>query len=53
MLLPSLLRSEAGRIVNVSSAIHKTGVLSLGNMNLQFHWTSHRAYASSKLLQVR
>lgn len=52
LLLPSLLQSERGRVVNVSSAIHKTGVMNLANMHLRSDWTSHRAYSSSKLLEV-
>lgn len=51
-LMPGLLKSDAARIINVASAIHKNGKVSLGNINLNFHWSASRAYASSKLLKV-
>uniref|UniRef100_UPI0037E87A7C polyprenol dehydrogenase n=1 Tax=Semicossyphus pulcher TaxID=241346 RepID=UPI0037E87A7C len=53
-LLLDILKKSGGpgccsRIVNMSSATHYAGVINLGDLNRKKHYSSHGAYAQSKL----
>lgn len=49
LLLPLLKSSAPSRIVNVSSMIHKYGVLEFDNLNMEKYWSDYLVYANSKL----
>lgn len=49
LLLPLLKTSAPSRIVNVSSMIHKYGVLEFDNLNMEKYWSDYLVYANSKL----
>lgn len=51
--MPLLLQSNAARVVNVASKLHCVGELKLGDFNLKHKWSAIKAYAFSKLLEVR
>jgi NAD(P)-dependent dehydrogenase (short-subunit alcohol dehydrogenase family) len=52
LLMPALLRSARGRIVNVSSIAHARGTIDLDDPQLTNSWDGYRAYAASKLANV-
>mgnify|MGYP001797494348 FL=1 len=52
LLKPSLLNSEAARIVNVSSEAHRFINFNLDNINIEKGYTPMNAYALSKLLNI-
>lgn len=52
-LMPLLLQSNAARVVNVASKLHCVGELKLGDFNMKHKWSAVKAYAFSKLLEVR
>ena len=52
-LLYSLItKSENGRIINVSSVVHKLGVFDEDNFQLERKYTAWKSYCNSKLMNV-
>ncbi|HSW12930.1 MAG TPA: SDR family NAD(P)-dependent oxidoreductase [Solimonas sp.] len=49
LLLPALLRSEAPRVVSVSSNSHPGGRIDFGNLQLERGYSASGAYTNSKL----
>lgn len=49
LLLPLLKSSAPSRIINVSSMIHKYGIIDFENMNMEKYWSDYLVYANSKL----
>lgn len=52
LLLPSLVKSEQGRVVNVASSAHRTGRMHFDDLDLHRGYSSWRAYGQSKLALV-
>lgn len=52
LLLDALRASPQGRIVNVSSEAHRSGVLSLDDLTLARGYSGTKAYARSKLANI-
>lgn len=52
LLLPSLLKTEDGRIVNISSNSHRTAKIHFDDLNSSSNYHILRAYAKSKLANV-
>jgi retinol dehydrogenase 12 len=52
LLMPSLLRSGSGRIINLSSDMHFFGRMEFDDLNLQRNYHGLRSYAQSKLANV-
>jgi len=52
LLKPSLLKSKAARIVNVSSEAHRFINFDIDNLNLEKGYTPMNAYSLSKLLNI-
>jgi len=52
LLLDTLRASPQGRIVNVSSEAHRSGVLSLDDLTLARGYSGTKAYARSKLANI-
>lgn len=52
LLLPMLQKSDAPRVVNVSSVAHNRGVIDLDDPNLERGFSGYGAYAASKLMNV-
>lgn len=52
LLLPTLKKSEAPRVVTVSSMVHKNGHLVFENMNGGKNFDGYQAYANSKLANM-
>lgn len=52
LLKPSLLNSQAARIVNVSSDAHRFINFKIDNLNLETGYTPMNAYSLSKLLNI-
>lgn len=52
LLLPALLASGQGRIVNVASIAHRRGQIALDDVDLAQGFDGYRAYAASKLMNV-
>jgi NAD(P)-dependent dehydrogenase (short-subunit alcohol dehydrogenase family) len=51
-LLLDNVKQVKGRIVNVSSSLHKNGVMDFDNLNGEKKWSSSSAYSTSKLANV-
>lgn len=49
LLLPLLKSSAPSRIINVSSMIHKYGIMDFENLNMEKYWSDYLVYANSKL----
>lgn len=49
LLLPLLKSSSPSRIINVSSMIHKYGIMDFENLNMEKYWSDYLVYANSKL----
>lgn len=49
LLLPFLKSSAPSRIINISSMIHKYGLLDFENLNMEKYWSDYLVYANSKL----
>ncbi|XP_053603607.1 retinol dehydrogenase 13-like [Plodia interpunctella] len=49
LLVPLLKKSAPSRIINLSSLIHRYGVLDFDNLNMEKYWSDHLVYANSKL----
>lgn len=49
LLLPLLKSSSPSRIINVSSVIHKYGMIDFENLNMEKYWSDYLVYANSKL----
>lgn len=52
LLMPALERSEAGRIVNVSSSAHKRGEIYFDDVELKEGYSWRKAYGQSKLANL-
>lgn len=52
LLMPSLNRSDAARIVNVSSDAHYRGTINFADLYFQEKYSAIKAYAQSKLANV-
>jgi len=52
LLLPRLLRSEAPRVVGVSSIVHGNGRLDFDDLRLERDYEPNRAYATAKLASL-
>ncbi|XP_063377363.1 retinol dehydrogenase 13-like [Cydia fagiglandana] len=49
LLLPKLKASAPSRIINLSSVIHKYGLMDFDNLNMEKYWSDYLVYANSKL----
>lgn len=49
LLLPLLKSSGPSRIINVSSIVHKYGVIDFANLNMEKQWDDFSVYKNSKL----
>ncbi|XP_063360787.1 retinol dehydrogenase 13-like [Cydia amplana] len=49
LLLPKLKASAPSRIINLSSIIHKYGLMDFDNLNMEKYWSDYLVYANSKL----
>lgn len=52
LLLPLLKKSEAPRVVTVSSMVHKSGRIAFDDMNSEKTFDGYQAYADSKLANM-
>lgn len=52
LLLPLLLNAPAGRIINVSSDIHRRARMKFDDLQGERHYSGNRAYGQSKLANV-
>lgn len=52
LLLPVLKKSEAPRVVTVSSMVHTSGRIDFNNMNCENGFDAYAAYANSKLANL-
>ena len=52
LLLDNIQAAPAGRIINVSSTAHKSGVIHRNNLNLSPKYSARQAYSQSKLANV-
>lgn len=52
LLLPNLVRSGSGRIINLSSDMHFFGRMAFDDLNLQRNYHGLRSYGQSKLANV-
>lgn len=52
LLLPSLLKAPAPRIVNVSSQAHQIGKIHFDDLGLEKNYNAMKAYAQSKLANI-
>ena len=51
-LLPALLRSDAARVVALSSLYHRRGTIDIADLQMERSYSPNRAYAQSKLAML-
>lgn len=52
LLLPAILAAPGARVVNVSSGLHRSGVIAFNNLDGQHGYDRWRAYSQSKLANL-